>query len=130
MACSVINTKFVMNWKYAAKLFKDPVQLWCGVQSASTERQIWLELTRNKSRITVLGNGSIPSEDELVGEYQVPQQSKAAVHDSNVTKQFFKANDIEVLEWFADFLNLKIIENLWGQLVCHEYANSRQLKIC
>ena len=54
------------------------------------------------------------------------QQDNAPIHVSRSTKEWFKQNNINVMDWSACYPDCNPIENLWGVIVLSLYAECRQ----
>ncbi|POM69978.1 Transposase, partial [Phytophthora palmivora] len=55
----------------------------------------------------------------------VYQQDNASIHTSKETMEFFKEQEVSVLEWTAHSPDLNPIENLWALLARKVYPNGR-----
>lgn len=50
----------------------------------------------------------------------------AAIHVSNSTMSWFRANQVELLDWPACSTDMSLMKNVWGILVRQIYANGKQ----
>jgi len=61
-------------------------------------------------------------------KHWVFQQDNAPCHRANVTKEWFEANNIRVLDWPPYSPDLNPIENWWGAMVREVYKDGRQFQ--
>ncbi|GBN05524.1 Transposable element Tc3 transposase [Araneus ventricosus] len=77
---------------------------------------------KSDSYVHILADNLLPeaSEDYLL------QQDNASVHVSPISKSWFDANFVKLLDWPARSSNLNPMENLWGILAHEVYKNGIQ----
>lgn len=64
--------------------------------------------------------------EDLMGEDFIFQQDNAAIHVSQMMKDWFREKNITVLDWPACSPDLNPIENLWGYMAKKVYENGKQ----
>ena len=96
---------------WGAISFKGPVhmEILNGVQNAQKYRDL---LATTKPVI----------EDVMEDGEWVFQQDHAAIHTARLVQQWFREENIQVLEWPSNSPDLNIIENLWGWLSRNIYG--------
>ncbi|KAF0775017.1 hypothetical protein AaE_001283 [Aphanomyces astaci] len=103
------------------------VMVWGAFSSAGTSQLAFLEGNQNsEDYVDTLGNFLFPFAHEHYGEEFVFMQDGASIHTSKYTKSFLDEENVKVFEHPSLCPDLNPIENLWGILARHVYANGRQ----
>ncbi|KFM58275.1 Transposable element Tc3 transposase, partial [Stegodyphus mimosarum] len=68
----------------------------------------------------------LPFGELLGGDQWIYQQDDCSVHVSNSTKEWFRRNQVTVMDWPALSPDLNPMENFWGILARDAYAKGRQ----
>ena len=68
----------------------------------------------------------IPFKNKYRCKKFVFQQDNASIHTSNETEAWFEAKKIEQVWWPARSPDLNPIENIWGIILRHIYADQKQ----
>ena len=86
----------------------------CGAFTASEYADlVVMEGKQNSARyINVLEKSLFPFMNHLNSKNAIFQQDNAAIHTSKLMKDWFKARNIEVLDWPTKSPNLNPIENM------------------
>ena len=79
--------------------------------------------------VQMLQQASLMTEGpRLCGNSWVCQQDNAAVHNARLTKDFFRENNITLLDHPACSPDLNPIENIWGWMAREVYKNGHQFQ--
>ena len=79
--------------------------------------------------VQMLQRASLMTEGpRLCGNSWVCQQDNAAVHNARLTKDFFRENNITLLDHPACSPHLNPIENIWGWMAREVYKNGHHFQ--
>ncbi|VDL67269.1 unnamed protein product [Nippostrongylus brasiliensis] len=85
------------------------------------ERKLSLAFTSARMNFSeyqqVLETRLLPFLEQNNAQNWISQKNKAHVHASRSTKEFFRRNSVEVLDWPACFPDHNPLEKIWGHLV-------------
>ena len=100
--------------------------VWLAVGYGGRTSLVFLNGTRKHTDyIEVLNSELLPYASELGGELWKFQQDGASVHTVKGVKNWFVANNVQVLSWPAKSPDLNIVEKIRTMLVHQVYANGK-----
>ncbi len=110
--------------------FPQSVMILAAMSSAGFGPLCFLKSTVNAAIYQdILEHFMLPSADKLYGDADfIFQQDLAPAHTAKGTKSWFNDHGVTVLDWPANSLDLKPIENLWGIIVKRKMRDTRPNK--
>lgn len=105
------------------------VMVWAGISDAGKTPICFISTKMNSEKYCeLLEEVLIPFLEDAMDENAIFQHDNASCHAASNTKNFLTAHNIPILEWPACSPNLNPIENAWGILSAHVFAQGRKFE--
>ena len=105
------------------------VMVWAGIgYYGNTEIKFISGTMKSPNYITLIDEQLKKHAVTSGGPNYIFQQDNASVHTAKAVKEYFRQQNIKILEWPARSPDLNIIENCWAQLSRSVYAKGKQFQ--